>query len=875
MNLAGPDETGGPLPWWVDRVTARPGVTLLVVLGLCGVALLVALRIEPATGVADMLADDQPSSVALGQVVGRYALVDDLVVLARLPEGSVNANPARLIGFAARLQAELTDEPIVADVRYRPTAQATAFVEEVLVPRGWHYLDEAQRGALVERLRPEAMRAQFRQNAAMLAAPGAAAGQLAKRLVRDPLRLREFLAGAGAGLRGGDTAERFFDGDQTPGGAAMVSPDGRAILVRITGTESANDLDFTAAFMPAVRDAVGRANADDLLRVDYTGAYAIAELSASRTRSDMIRACTGSVLLLVAVFLVVYRHPLAFWLLKLPVYAAVVGAFGVYALLSGRLTPVTAVAGAVLAGLGIDYAVHVLSHHEAQRRAGADDRTAARRTAAAVGPAVGAACVTSLIGFAAVLASGVQSLREFAVLGMLGLALAWLAAFTVLPALLARFGRGRRGERSLSAARFDLGPVVRRIAATPGAWLGGGVCVVTLLGVVVVSTARGGDGWSAPVGFDDDLHALHPQPHPPLETQDTLAEVFGAAPNSLTILVEGNTPDDMLRAASATQRRLNRDDTARRLGLAGVFGPATLMPPPPPEVVAPRPEIERVLQDFRRSAEAEGFAVAAFTEYETFLQTLLTAERPTWAEVWAFDELAGLVLPRGEAEPTQGLVLATLTRPWATTQQRNDSLDAVRGELAGIDGATLTGISVVGYDTQRAIGGRLSRLLLIAGGLVLVWLAVFFRRPSDLLLALLPAGAGLLGLVAGAAAFGWSLNAINLIALPLVVGIGVDDGVMLTALARHARRRGLDRQTLTEHLAASAHAVTMTSLTTGLAFGSLAFTSVPAIRTLGGFTAVGVGAAWLASLILLLPALVIRHRAVSSAVSTHAEPSAA
>ncbi|MEM8737854.1 MAG: MMPL family transporter [Planctomycetota bacterium] len=884
---------------WGGIVTARPWWTLALVAVLTAAGLSTALRLQPATGVQDMLADNQPAALALVQVLDRFALVDDLVILARLPNpagtrpedttedlspdraaarrgGSPPGDPERLLAFAERLEANLADDPGVADLRYRPSSEARAFVEQLVIPRGLYYLDPDGRRDLLARLTPAAMDRQFEQNAAMLAAPGPAAGRLAKELIQDPLRLRDFLNPPAtprseadpqappptgpAALVAGNAQGQYLDGVD-----ALISRNGRAILIRIAGTQPANDLPFTADFMPRVRAAVDAANPDGL-RIDYTGAYAIAEHSAAQTKADMIRSCLGSISLLIVVFLLAYRHPLAFWVLTLPVYVAIVGAFGLYVGFAGRLTPVTAVAGAVLAGLGIDYCVHYLSHYEAQRRQTPDlaHPVLARITNAALAPAIGAACLTSLIGFGAVLSSSVRSLREFAVLGMLGLGLTWFTTVTVMPALLAALGRTRLAKhRGFSETRIDFSGVVRHIAQRPRrVLLLGTLPLVLATAVLSTHTVSDGSAWRFPVRFDSDLHALHPRPHPPLEAQSTLAQIFGAAPNALMILVEADSPAAMLDRARATQDRLAQTDLP--FGIAGILGPATLLPPASGSDPGPRPDPDTVAQDLRRAAAGHGFDPAAFADYQTFLVSLLTTPPPTFADLEPYSRFAGLVLPRDTPAPTQGLVLVTLAEPWATVQDRNDTIDAVREALAPIPSATLTGISVVGYDTQRAIAGNLTTLLALAAGLVLVWLAVFFRRPAAVALALLPAAAGLLILAAVAAAAGWTFNAINLIAMPLIVGIGVDDGIFLVAIARRWRAGRADRETLVAQIAASAHAITMTSLTTGLAFGSLAFTSVPAIRSLGAFTVVGVAAAWFASLLLLIPLLVGRSAAPST-----------
>ena len=205
----------------------------------------------------------------------------------------------------------------------------------------------------------------------------------------------------------------------------------------------------------------------------YTGAYAIAEYSAGQTKADMVASCTASVALLIGGFLLVYRHPLAFPVLLLPVYMAIVWAFGLYAVSSGHLTPVTAVTGAVLAGLGIDYCVHYVAAHELARRRAfsranlADDapapglrRAATLRAVAHVGPAITAAALTTVLGFGAVMLSHVRALREFAALGVVGLLAALVTALFVLPPLLLALGQTRVARRGLSVTRFSIAPLV-------------------------------------------------------------------------------------------------------------------------------------------------------------------------------------------------------------------------------------------------------------------------------------------------------------------------------------------------------------------------------------------------------------------------------
>src|SRR5207237_2190423 len=122
---------------------------------------------------------------------------------------------------------------------------------------------------------------------------------------------------------------------------------------------------------------------------------------------------------------------------------------------------------AILAGMGSDYSIHYLSHYQGRRRGGATASETAEETGVHLGPALLAAWLTSVIGFLAVGGSRVTALRDFAILGGLGLAGSFVAAVAVLPALLALLDRsGTIAPESARRAgpRLDFEPLAR--------WLG-------------------------------------------------------------------------------------------------------------------------------------------------------------------------------------------------------------------------------------------------------------------------------------------------------------------------------------------------------------------------------------------------------------------
>jgi predicted RND superfamily exporter protein len=158
---------------------------------------------------------------------------------------------------------------------------------------------------------------------------------------------------------------------------------------------------------------------------------------------------------------------------------------------------------------------------------------------------------------------------------------------------------------------------------------------------------------------------------------------------------------------------------------------------------------------------------------------------------------------------------------------------------------------VIGHDTQAAIQADLPRLTLLAIGIVLVYLFVQLRTVREPLLALVPMVFSLLLTLAVMHLLGRKLNMINLVTIPLLIGIDVDYAVFIVGAARLRRRS--TPEVFEAQLASSCHAIVMCAGTTVLGFGSLIFTTVPAVRSLGLAVSVGVITALVATIFCLLP----------------------
>ena len=850
-----------------------PRLTLAIAGVLCALSVLSLLRMHADASVQSMFPAHDPSAAALVRVLDRFSVADELLLLVSTADGQPD-DTAKLLDYAERFSTAAKSISQVKHVAYRIDDQSRQFFAQVLAPAGIYYLNDAAFAAARQRLTKPEMIKQIRQNEAMISAPGPAAAALAATLLQDPLRLRDFI-----------TAElNARKPVQSAGGSdAFVSPDGRHLLIRIAGVKPLGDLPFAHAITDAV-DQVSRSIDHAGLMLDLSGGYAIAARSEHSIRHDMILSVTGSVLLLQGLFVVAYRRPIRSFLLAfLPVAIGVLLGFGVRSLLGSTISPAAAVVGGILAGLGIDYTVLYLPHYHRIRSGGATAADAATQTTRGLGGTLIAACVTSVIGFIAVGASSVPALRDFARVGALGLGGALVMSMTVLPSLLVLFDRravrkafvaggGSPGlthdvdERpglpppamneqiACSATvqpRVRLAPMIRFVARHRRPVIAISLTIF-VVGVVILIVHSG------PLfPLESDLTVMHPRPNPPLDAEAKIARVMGTDPGSLMVYLQADSPEQLVKTAYAVDTKLH-GDAVKKVGVTGSYGLATLLPDP--AVVArrrpavPAAESARILADFHAAIAESSFSESAYAPFEIFLQrTLAGPPVPTLADLAKFPRLADTMLSRQTIEhaaagPVDALTLVFFDRSLDDRAARVAAVDTLQKSLAVIPGVTLTGLGVVGLDTELVIQHDLPRLMGLAIMLVAVYLLLQFRSVTAAGLAMVPAIFSLVFRLAAMRVTGQTFNLVNLVSLPMLVGIDVDYGIFIVSLARRTRPR--DR---VDAVSASAHSVTVSALSNVLGFGSLVTTSVPAIRSLGWAVGTGILACYVATIFLLAP----------------------
>ena len=559
----------------------------------------------------------------------------------------------------------------------------------------------------------------------------------------------------------------------------------------------------------------------------------------------------------------------------------------------GHVNILSATFAVMLIGMG-DYGVLWVMRYERERSLGMDVETALRHTATCVGAGTVTAALTTALAFYAAMLADFQAVAELGWIAGSGVLLCALSCFTVLPALLKVFDR--RSESPSSARGADRRKVLPFRA--PEVWLPGlagrsrWVLGASLaLGVVLAA-------YAGRVTYDHNLLHLQASDLPSVKWEMTLIEHTAGA--SWHALSYRSTPEEAL-ALKAKYEELPE--------VSRVVEVASLVPGEQDVKTGLLRDIQRRLRWLPERGAVIPHDLPNLDLLKQEVQTLTAALQPfTAGDRWPLlrDLCQGLVALRGRLESGQaerlqdfeqrmaGDLVADLYRlrevstPAAITLA--DLPPALRERYIGKNGQWLLQVfgkeslwdfrplvHFVGrirtvdpeatgkpFSTVEGLSAMKNGFQWAGGYAFLAIVAVLmcdFRNLKGTLVALAPLALGLTLALGIMGLLGVPLNPANMIALPLVLGVGVDNGVHILhdfLAAKVEGRRRLSR--------AIGRGVLVKALTTMIGFGTLMISNQPGLRGLGFCLALGV-ACCMASALVFLPAVLAFRRGEAPVVA--------
>ncbi|MEW5766520.1 MAG: MMPL family transporter [bacterium] len=537
-------------------------------------------------------------------------------------------------------------------------------------------------------------------------------------------------------------------------------------------------------------------------------------------------ALTGIILCL----LFLLRNLMLTLLLGLSLLVSLSFTFGAAYLAVGELNLITAFLMAILMGLGIDFGIHFVSRFLEERAFGHDLPESIRIGLAETGEASLTSAITTSCAFFALTITDFKGFSQFGVIAGMGIIFAFISMYFFLPALIivTEKVKSKLGlkDKSVHLARRIFTPrsFSPRFKLYPWVLILG---ILTLIGLGYLATR---------ISFDYNSRNLEVEGAPSILLADKIMDRFNISLHPSAAYSETLEEIRLLdkKMAKLKENKVNLIDHFSSL--------AAFLPPNQEERLELIKDIEQTLKDDRLDLMDD--------EDLEFVNDLrekvkVTQIGPRELPVVISREYLGL-------DPeSKGYIsyIYPKTNLWNKLNAQHFAAAVRSIRLEGNREATSTGKAVIFSDMMDIIkrDGAIAFTLTMLVVFLILWLD--FKNLAAALLTLSPLLTGVVFMLGLMSLLGLQLNFMNLIVLPLILGIGVDSGVHI-----YHRYQEEGRGSIVLTIMRTGRAIMAAVLTTMVGFAALLLAKYRGLNSMGSLALLGMGST-LVSALLVLPSL--------------------
>jgi hopanoid biosynthesis associated RND transporter like protein HpnN len=666
-------------------------------------------------------------------------------------------------------------------------------------------------------------------------------------------------------------------------------PDDKSLLMMILKpTDPHHNVAFFIKMVNQVKGKVAQVQPEfSDVKVGYAGMAAMMDDEWVGIQKDM--RLTGLIALVgvLLLFIFSFRMIAAPLLAGIPLIMGIVWNFGLTAATVGRLNVITSIIAAILLGLGIDFAIHIISRYGEERLAGNGIRESLEITLSQTGQGVLLGAVTTAVAFYGLMAGEFQGMTELGLIAANGVLTCLASIMLVLPALLRLKDERARVRASRPVSFAFLEKVGRAMTLKPYLVLFLGLVITAVLGY-----------FAAQIKFEYDMMELLPK----VDSVELHKEVMKKFDKGLDYAL-------LMNADLAEVRRMS-DALEEKETIKEVDSITNFLPTEQENKIPVIRSIGRELEDIKISEATEAGEMVSDAKLKLILGELERL-RLNFLEISDLGFIAGLddIADNGSKLAKKSLNLAgkikssprnnlsylemilgqelgsTLLKFKKMTRTSTISLADLPLEIkekyimpdgqyliyafptgTGLDEQTMaanredlfsvdpgaTGTPVIWTEVLNYIKRDINKSTILVFAAIFVMVSLSFRSFKNAIITILPVALGTVWTLGIMTLIGIKLNFSNMAAIPMILGIGIDDGVHIV---HRYRFEGIGSIPLV--MRSTGRAVLLTTLTTLIGFGSLGFSSDPYVASLGIALAIGVGLCFIVSVTILPAALKI------------------
>ncbi len=690
-------------------------------------------------------------------------------------------------------------------------------------------------------------------------------------------------------------AETFLYGNQY-----NYSPDNSMLMFRLIpdfGVTDYDELVFMMAELNIIKDIVEAEIPD--IKIGFTGEIPMKADQKSAMSFDMMIPALVAIALILILFIFSFDQLRSILFILVSLVMGIVYNYGFLGITIKEINMLTSVMGVFMVGIGVDYGIQIVTNFNTYRKEGHDPAGALKLTYTRAGMGIFLAALTTSLAFFVMAITGSQAFAQFGVVLGTGILQCFITMFFVLPALLLVFGKKEFSKNRIPNINYSFLASLGKAAHKYRVFTIISSVIVTGLLLFTAITAN---------QMDYDLMALKPQDMPSMIQYEKIMDKYGITPFQAMVIAESVEEARELTKAledvymvgdisSISDLMPPEEEQDKRLA---VIEEIRNMSERYSDIDYSSDNLDSLLYEIQRFewniVEMGDLSVAGLGEDNDILKKRNEIVREVLgAEVGEpgkeiFQNLIMLIESDPEkystrltildahfapsmdsivermASPHRAITMDDLPENIINTFMDNSGMNnlitiyPIEGVYKDLDSMErfnnvlyeisprITGttqIAVAWFD--EATSSTLKAGLYITAA-VLLFLLIILRSIRYTLLASAPLIIGLIWMMGIYPVLGLKLNYLNILMIPLVIGLGIDFGI-------HLAHRFQMEQDVNAVYRYTGKAVFLSAMTTMIGFGSLGLIGkYPAIASLGTILFVGI-ASCLAAALIVLPAL--------------------
>ncbi len=616
------------------------------------------------------------------------------------------------------------------------------------------------------------------------------------------------------------------NGDET----YYTNPDRTILALEAMAAGTVSNIGFAKDMQRVIQQAVKKVNPrayHPQMLIEYGGPFKnkIDEYDTilSDVRSTLIFGVVGIVALLTFYF----RQPLAAFFVAIPLAMGLIWAFAITYWVIGNLNTMTAFLFVILFGLGIDFGIHMFARYLEVRMDKTDVRMSIETMLSQTGQAILTAAITTSIAFFSLTLTDFRGFTEFGFIVGTGILMSLVSMTTVLPAVLVLADQRFMWIRMRHVWGHNWGGS-RGHFPYPKLVIAGALILAIYLGIHLPD-----------IDFEYDFTNLRSNLPASVKVKQKMATIpkYGSESQSYGIVL-ADSKTELDEIVDALEKKIAKDDSTPTIDKVKTLWTE----------LRGQDEKLDIIGEIRALANGEGAKLIRGTQKAKLdsLRDLLDVKR------LSVEDLPENLLRKFETIDGSQAYFAQIL----PSVQLRDGKNAIAFAEDSHEIQTASG-KVFYSSSANIIFADMLRLMLrdspraISLTVIVVFLIVLtdFRSLRSALLVIFPLACGTVWMCGSLYLQDLKLNFYNMVALPTIIGMGIDNGVHL-----YHRYREEGPGSMPVVIRSTGGAMFISMLTTMVGFFGLTMATHPGLNSIGRLALIGLLTCFVAA-VLVLPAI--------------------